>query len=141
MPRNRLEESICITFMDFVRLAESTGHMRGYSKVFHIPNGQRAGSSNVSRRIAGGIEKRMGVWAGVADYCVICDKTEHFTFTWVGFLEAKRPGEDRTPKQKKFKEWTDEMGIKNEIFFTPEEGIDLLIGYGAILPSFTAHKR
>lgn len=125
------EEAMCKAFFKDVMLSVMYGHL-DENRIYHVPMGQKAGSSAKARMIAGSKDKAMGATAGVWDY----------TVQGVGYMEAKyyyeKDGKVKktylSPSQKNFRDntlafWPD---CKFEVFRTPQEGMAILKEWGVI---------
>ncbi len=114
------EEQMCRKFWQQVLQLRAYGKIKKYD-IFCISNNQR-GKDAIKQKF----DKLLGVESGAADYCI----------PGIGFLEAKRI--DRVNKngtvhhtaqfdeQKEFQAAVESKGLKYALFWTPQQGIDLL---------------
>jgi hypothetical protein len=118
------EEMICQKFWRSVESMIAKGIIeRG--DIFCISNNQRGGKKQGQFRQH--LDKLLGVTAGVADYHVL----------GIGFMEAKRVDRvnkngtvhhtEQTMEQKQFEARCKAKGQRYEVFYTAEQGIDILI--------------
>jgi len=133
--KNKLptEETICREFWKSVESMIAKGIIQR-GDIFCISNNQRGGKRDSQLRQH--FDKQLGVTAGVADYCVL----------GIGYMEAKRVDRinkngtvhhtEQTIEQKQFEARCKAKGQKYEIFYTPQQGIDILLSWLAI-PQFT----
>lgn len=124
------EEAMCKDFWKQIMFLQMHNKINE-GRIYHIPNGQKAGSSKKARMIAGAKDKAMGATAGVWDYCV----------QGIGYLEAKYYKQENgkvkktylSINQKVFRDNTLKFlpKCKFEVFRTPEEGIGFFEGVGS----------
>lgn len=134
--KNKLptEEMICRLFWRSVEDMIAKGVIeRG--DIFCISNNQRGGKKQSQFRQH--LDKLLGVTAGVADYCVL----------GIGFLEAKRVDRvnkngtvhctEQSDEQRQFEARCKAKGQKYEVFYTAEQGIDILLSWIKPQSTFT----
>jgi hypothetical protein len=128
------EEMICRKFWRSVESMIAKGIIeRG--DIFCISNNQRGGKKQSQFRQH--LDKLLGVTAGVADYCVL----------GIGFMEAKRVirhnkngtvGTTKpTDEQEIFAARCLAKGQRYEVFYTAEQGIDILVRWLELDKRFT----
>ena len=123
------ERQICVAFARCIFVLEATKYFPEGTIWFHIPNGQRAGSDDRARQIAGAIDKSMGVKTGVSDYLFAAPGKP------ILWLEAKAPYGSQSTAQADFEEQALKGGHYYKVFRSPEEGLAAVEEYiGQILP-------
>lgn len=120
------EEAICRLFWRSVEGLIAKGIIQR-GDIFCISNNQRGGKKQSQFRQY--LDKQLGVTAGVADYCVL----------GAGFMEAKRVirvnkngtfgYSEQSDEQKVFEARCKAKGQKYEVFYTAEQGIDILLSW------------
>ncbi len=126
--RRNPEYILCVQFVSMLNYTHSY-HAKGLL-VYHNPNGQRAGSSAISRKIHGALDKNMGAVAGVYDYTAIW--VDRNGVPKMGFLEAKASTGTLSSKQREFRDHLNAIGINNGVFKAPDDGMKMLQEWGAI---------
>lgn len=110
-----LESQICENFYHMYKMLRELNQFCNKAYVFHIAN-ERKTSFAYGAKL-----KRMGVAAGVPDYCVIYDGGR------VAFIEFKRNNKSRmTPNQLIFKEMCDSLGTPYLLAHDPDEAIEFI---------------
>lgn len=134
--KNKLptEEQIARKFWQSVESMIAKGIIQR-GDIFCISNNQRGGKKQSQFRQH--LDKLLGVTAGVADYCVL----------GIGFLEAKRVDRvnkngtvhhtEQSIEQKQFEARCKAKGQKYEVFYTAEQGIDILLSWIKPQSTFT----
>lgn len=118
-----LEEDICIAFWSQVEQLKAAKRIGTYD-IYCVSNNQRGNS--MIRQV---MDKRIGVKRGVADYCI----------PGIGYLEAKRIErhlKDGSPvitkqsdEQKDFQKAMQKKGLRYALFWTPQQGIEILLSW------------
>jgi hypothetical protein len=120
----RPEQQLCKSLMQYVALWKMQKRFRGL--ILHIPNNQSAGKDVKARKIAGAVDKAMGLRPGAADYLAINPRGE------VLFLEAKSDVGRQKPNQKEFELEVRLLKCRYEIFRTTTEAAIALFGHAML---------
>jgi hypothetical protein len=121
--RQRPEEELCASFVKLWNLWAATYKLRAV--LLHIPNGQRAGVSVLSRTIAGAVDKKLGARAGAPDYVIVWEGKAYF-------LEAKSAKGRQSESQATMEEDILRAGGKYSIFKSLEEAEYILTVWGIL---------
>jgi hypothetical protein len=110
------EKEICSTFYTRVKMLQAHGQLPGDWIVFHIANEQHNNLLYTMQL------KRMGLLAGVPDYCIL------FTKGRVAFLEFKRNVKCKlTPSQEVFRQRCLALEIPCGLVWTVEDGLEFVL--------------
>jgi hypothetical protein len=124
------EHQICTAFVnDLWRIAPQCPQLFYFT---HVDNGQRAGASVTSRKIAGGMAKAEGVKAGHPDYYFLF--FDRFGLVDIGYIEFKtrKAGKKLKGAQKDFQAMCINAGIKHAVCISAGEAMEQLKQWGVI---------
>ncbi len=132
---NPSEHQICKAFAEELLRVQPQYHNLLYWT--HVDNGQRAGASVQSRKIAGGLAKQEGTKAGHPDYYFLYrafhGKNYKITLT-IAYIEMKTPkaGKKLTGAQKDFQDMCATNGVKHAVCTSAQEAMGQLKAWGVI---------
>jgi hypothetical protein len=110
------EKELCSLFFAAIEKLKFYNQMKRGFFLFHIPNEQ---NNNIAYTM---VLKRMGLKAGVADYCLLLEGGK------VAFLEFKRNAKSKmTEKQKEFQKVCAELCIPYFLVHDVQQAIDIVI--------------
>jgi hypothetical protein len=110
-----LEADICEAFYAQYEELSLLGEFKSDPLVFHVPNERRT-SQQYGAKL-----KRMGVLAGVADYCIVHSEGK------VAFIEFKRNAKCKlSPAQEHFKNSCEDLKVPYLLTYSADKAIDFL---------------
>jgi hypothetical protein len=109
------EKDICKAFYKQYQIMKAYNQFSNDAFVFHIANEQNCNKFYTMEL------KRMGLTAGIPDYCVIAKQGK------MGFLEAKRNDKCKlSESQQKFKEVCESLDISYLVFWNSDDAIKFI---------------